>query len=174
VTSPREPSDPKAGEVTVSAGPTAKTRACGNGDITVAISAQSDDVTAVGVQTGLVNVVNKSRTPCRVQGRAFFRLYNAADERVEVPTRSVDEPDRAAGITLRPGGGAFQGIKWAACDRDDDTCPTGNTIRGSLVSSSDGVVADLDGFPAPADSRITMSFLLLGTLQPSTEGVVAW
>jgi hypothetical protein len=168
------PKPADGGGVTVSASPKAKVRLCGNGDITVAISAQSDDITVVGPQKGLANVVNKSRTSCRVDGRAFFRLYNAADEQVDVSTRSVSEPGPAVDITLRPGGGAFEGIKWQACDRDDADCPTGNTIRGSLSSSSAGVVADLDGFPADEDSRITMSSLQFGTLQPSTEGVVAW
>jgi protein kinase-like protein/uncharacterized protein DUF4232 len=171
-TSTAKPAD--GGGVTVTASPATRVRLCGNADITVAISAQSDDTTAIGTQKGLVNVVNRSRTPCRVDGRAFFRLYNAADERVDVPTRSVAEPGPAIDITLRPGGGAFEGIKWQACDRDDADCPTGNTIRGSLVSSSQGVVADLEGFPAPENSQITMGSLQLGTLQPSTEGVVAW
>jgi serine/threonine protein kinase len=176
VTSRKTTSAPKpaGGGVTVTAAPPTRVRLCGNGDITVAISAQNDDITVIGTQKGLVNVVNRSHTSCRVDGRAYFRLYNAADERVDVPTRPVDEPGEALDITLRPGGGAFEGIKWQACDRDDADCPTGNTIRGSLSSSSAGVVADLDGFPADEDSRITMSSLQFGTLQPSTEGVVAW
>jgi hypothetical protein len=161
------------GGVTVTASPATKVRLCTNADITVAISAQND-VTTVGTQKGLVNVANKSRTSCRVDGHAFVRLYNAADEQVDVPTKSVDEPGPAVDITLRPGGGAFEGIKWQACDRDDADCPTGNTIRASLQSSAGGVVADLDGFPAPEESRITMSSLQLGTLQPSRQGVVAW
>jgi hypothetical protein len=161
------------GGVTVTAEPPVKVRTCGNADIKIAISAQDDVITA-GRQRGLVNVVNKSRTSCRVDGHAFFRLYNAADEDVDVPVKAVSQPGKPVDITLRPGGGAFQGIKWQACDRDDVDCPTGNTIRGSLVPSSEGVVADLDGFPAPEESLITMSSLQVGTLQPSTEGVVAW
>jgi hypothetical protein len=162
-----------AGGVTVSASPATRVRLCGNGDIRIAISAQ-DDVVTPGPQRGLVNVVNRSRTSCRVDGHAYFRLYDAADEQIDVPAKPVNQPDRAVDITLRPGGGAFQGIKWVACDRDASGCPAGNTIRGGLASSSAGVVADLDGFPAAAESRITMSSLQLGTLQPSTEGVVAW
>jgi serine/threonine protein kinase len=161
------------GGVTVTASPATKVRLCTNADITVTIVAQDDVVTA-GTQKGIVHVANKSRTSCRVDGRAFVRLYNAADEQVDVPAKSVDEPGPAVDITLRPGGGAFEGIKWQACDRDDADCPTGNTVRASLQPSAAGVVADLDGFPAPAESRITMSSLRLGTLQPSTDGVVAW
>ena len=171
-TAPAKPAGDGSG-VTVSASPPTKVRLCTDADITVAISAQGD-VTTAGTQKGLVNVANKSRTSCRVDGRAFIHLYNAADERVDVPATSVDQPGPAVAITLRPGGGAFQGIKWRACDRDDADCPTGNTIRASLRSSAQGVVAGLDGFPAPEDSRITMSSLQLGTLQPSRQGVVAW
>jgi hypothetical protein len=77
-------------------------------------------------------------------------------------------------MILRSGGGAFQGMKWQACDRGDGDCPVGNTLRGSLESSAEGVVATLDGFPDPNRSSITMSSLQLGTLQPSPQGVVAW
>jgi hypothetical protein len=163
----------RGGGVTVTAAPVTKVRLCTNADIAVAISAQ-DDVTTIGAQRGLMNVVNKSHTSCRVDGRAFIRLYNAADEQVDVPSKSVNEPGPAVDITLRSGGGAFEGIKWQACDRDDGDCPAGNTIRASFQSSAEGVVAELDGFPAPEESRITMSSVQLGTFQPSTEGVVAW
>ncbi|WP_169789928.1 protein kinase domain-containing protein [Actinoplanes subtropicus] len=171
---PRQAARPaaEAGGATVTASPATRVRLCTNADITVAISAQNDVIT-VGTQRGLVNVVNKSGTSCRVDGRVSIRLYNAADEQVDVPAKAVDQPGPAVDITLRPGGGAFEGIKWQACDRNDSNCPTGNTIRAGL-SSAGGVVADLDGFPAAADSRITMSSVQLGTLQPSRIGVVAW
>jgi hypothetical protein len=93
---------------------------------------------------------------------------------VQVPTTPVDEPDQAVDILLRPGTGAFQGVKWQTCDRDDADCPTGNTLRGSLDSSSRGVVAELAGFPDPSRSLLTMASLKIGTVQPSTQGVVAW
>ena len=61
-----------------------------------------------------------------------------------------------------------------ACDRADSNCPTGNTLRGSLASSGRGVVVAQEGFPDPARSLITMRSLKIGTLQPSTQAVVAW
>jgi eukaryotic-like serine/threonine-protein kinase len=168
---------PAGGGRTVTVGPASPppaVRRCGNGDIKVSISAQNDDPTAIGAQRGLISVANQSRTDCRVDGRAFITLYNAADEQVSVPTQPVEEPGPAIDIVLKPGGGAFQGMKWQACDTGDADCPTGNTLRGSLTSSSEGVVAELEGFPSPERSQIAMSSLQLGTLQPSTEGVVAW
>jgi protein kinase-like protein/uncharacterized protein DUF4232 len=147
---------------------------CRDADIKIDIAPQNDDPTALGTQRGLVALANRSGSSCRVDGRVFIGLYNAADERVRVPTTSVSEPDKAVDILLRPGTGAFQGIKWVACDRDDADCPTGNTLRGSLDASKRGVVAGQEGFPDPNRSLITMKSLKIGTLQPSTQGVVAW
>ena len=147
---------------------------CRDSTIKITITAQDEDPTAEGVQRGLVTVANQSSTACRLDGRVFVSLHNAADERVPVPSISVNEPGRSVNILLRPGTGAFQGIKWQACDRGDSDCPTGNTLRGSLDSPRRGVVATLENFPDPARSLITMKSLRIGTLQPSTQGVVAW
>jgi hypothetical protein len=149
-------------------------RLCRSADTGITIIAQSDNPTKVGPQTAIISLVNKSGAPCRVDGRVYLRLYNAADEPVPVPTVTVDQPDRAVEMVLRPNGGAFQGIKWEACDRSDGDCPTGNTVRGGLEESAGGVVATLEGFPAAVRSDLTMSSLQLGTLQPSPQGTVAW
>jgi hypothetical protein len=147
---------------------------CRDGDLELSVTAQSDNPTEVGDQLGLVTIANRSDNACRVDGRVFVGLYNAADERVRLPTASVNEPGEAVDILLRPGTGAFQGIKWQACDRADSDCPTGNTLRGSLTSSKQGVVMDQEGFGDPGGSLITMKSLKLGTIQPSRQGVVAW
>ncbi|GAA0572449.1 hypothetical protein GCM10010172_66250 [Paractinoplanes ferrugineus] len=146
---------------------------CRDSDVEITITAQSDDVTAAGTQRGLLSVANRSGAACRIDGRVVVGLYNAADERVPVPATPVDEPGEAVDILLRPGTGAFQGIKWETCDRADADCPTGNTLRGSLGSGR-GVVATLADFPDPSRSLITMKSLKIGTVQPSTQGVVAW
>jgi protein kinase-like protein/uncharacterized protein DUF4232 len=153
---------------------TAPAALCRDAAVEITITAQSDDPTALGDQLGLVSIANRSGAACRIDGRVFVGLYNAADERVPVPTAAVDEPGEAVDILLRPGTGAFQGIKWQACDRDDADCPTGNTLRGSFSSAARGVVATLEGFPDPNRSLITMKSLKVGTVQPSTQGVVAW
>ena len=147
---------------------------CRDADLEIGVAAQSDDATEEGAQRGLVTIANRSGTACRVDGRVFVSLYNAADERVQLPTVPVDEPGEPVDILLRPGTGAFQGIKWEACDRDDSDCPTGNTLRGSLAASKRGVVMAQENFPDPSRSLITMKSLQLGTIQPSTQGVVAW
>jgi eukaryotic-like serine/threonine-protein kinase len=149
-------------------------RLCTDADVEITITAQSDDPTDAGPQRGLISVANRSTTACRINGRVFVSLYNAADERVPVPTTAVDEPDEAVDILLRPGTGAFQGIKWQTCDRDDADCPTGNSLRASLTRTGRGAAAELEEFPDPSRSQITMKSLKIGTVQPSTQGVVAW
>jgi hypothetical protein len=147
---------------------------CRDGDLEISVTAQSDDPSEAGAQRGLVTLANRSDAPCRVDGRVFVGLYNAADERVRLPTVPVDEPGESVDILLRPGTGAFQGIKWEACDRADPDCPSGNTLRGSLAEEKRGVVMAQENFPDPARSLITMKSLRIGTIQPSTQGVVAW
>jgi len=165
----------RGGAVVVPAPATTKAvRLCRSSDTSVTVTAQNENPTALGTQKGLISLVNESGSSCRVDGRVYIRLYNAADEPVVVPTQAVDEPGRAVEMVLRPGGGAFQGIKWQACDRADAGCPTGNTLRGGLEAANPGVAATLEGFPSPLRSDITMRSLLLGTLQPSPQGTVAW
>ncbi|MEV6600912.1 protein kinase [Actinoplanes sp. NPDC051346] len=149
-------------------------RLCRNSDIALSISAQGDNPGAPGTQKAIVAVANKSATACRVDGRAFITLYNAANEPVAVPTEVVDEPGPVVAMVIRPERTAFQGMKWQACDRGDTDCPVGNTLVGSLSRSSEGVAATLEGFPSPLQSNITMRTLQLGTLQGSTTGVVSW
>ena len=148
------------------------TPACRNDDVAAEITLQPDR--ADGVQRGLVALRNASDAPCRVEGHASISLRNAADEVVEVPTDEVDEPGPAAPITLKPGTNAFAGIKWTPCDKADPTCGAGNTLSFNLQASTDGPPAKLLDFPAPEKSAITMKSLKVGTLQPATQGVVAW
>lgn len=123
---------------------------------------------------GLVALTNKTDAPCLVEGRASISLRNAAGETVEVPTDEVDEPGPATAITLKPGTTAFQGIKWIPCDKGPASCPTGNSLSYNLEASTDGPYAKLSGFPNGEASDLTMKSLMIGTLQPSTQGVVAW
>ena len=139
-------------------------------EVTVTLQPSRDD----GAVRGLVAVTNKSDEPCHLEGRASISLTNAAGEVVDVPTKEVDEPGAAVPITLKPGTSAFQGIKWTSCDKGSSTCPAGNGLRFSVQGSTDGPPAELDGFPAPEKSNLTMKSLRLGTLQPIAQGVVAW
>jgi hypothetical protein len=124
--------------------------------------------------TAMVQLTNNGAGGCEVDGWAAISLVNAADEVVEVKTEKVEQPGAPTATTLEAGGSAWAGIKWDNCDKGSSDCPAGNTLRFNLEADTDGKVAELEGFPAPEKSNITMGSLRIGSLQPSRQGVVAW
>jgi hypothetical protein len=148
-------------------------RACRTADTSATITLQPD-LSKGTTQVALVQLTNKSKNNCAVNGRAAISLANAAGDTVDVPAKNVNEPGKAVRITLRPGTNAFEGIKWTTCDKGDASCGAGNSLRFNLDASTDGPFAKLSGFPNAEDSDITMKSLQIGTLQPSRQGVVAW
>jgi uncharacterized protein DUF4232 len=145
---------------------------CENNHLQVTVTRQPDR--GDGAARGLVAVTNTGKRACGVEGRAMIWLTNAAGEVVNVPAKQVNEPGEAVAITLRPGRSAFQGIKWVPCDKGNETCPTGNGLGFSVNGTTGGPGAKLSDFPRPESSSITMKSLRIGTLQPATQGVVAW
>jgi hypothetical protein len=143
-----------------------------------------------GYNRALLNVRNVSDHDCVIGGRAAIRLVNAAYGTADVPTRGVAQPGDGTRFTLKPGGGGFQGIKWLPCDKGLPDCFAGNSLQWKYSTSLDndidltperesegeasGYRVVTSGFPAPERSAITMSWLQIGTLQPSNQGVVAW
>jgi hypothetical protein len=160
-----------AAETTTRAAGTSSTGKCAADDLQVTIAAQG---TGAKDEKGMVVVTNDSGKKCTVNGWLTIALHNAADESVDVPTTKVNEPGPAVTVEIKAGGSAFAGIKWTQCDKSDAGCGVGNTIRWSLDGSLDGSVAELESFPAPEKSNITMKALKVGTFQPSNQGVTAW
>ncbi|SDJ37852.1 DUF4232 domain-containing protein [Nonomuraea jiangxiensis] len=122
----------------------------------------------------LVQLTNASSRTCGVAGRPVIALVNAAGETVTVPTKNVAQPGESVPADLAPGTGAFAGIKWTICDKAAADCPAGNTVKVGLTKGGPLVAATLEGFPNPEQSGITFKSLLVGTVQPSRQGVVAW
>jgi hypothetical protein len=167
-------SNSKTGDTkTTSTRTTTAVPVCRTRDLTAVVTWQPQGDTTQ-THRGLVTLSNKTKNSCTVDGWAAISLVNAADEVVPVKTSQVNQPGKPIKITLKPGGGAWAGIKWTACDKGDSSCGAGNTLRFNLEASTDGDVAQLEGFPKPEDSDITMKRLQIGSLQPSNQGVVAW
>jgi Protein of unknown function (DUF4232) len=167
-------SDSKTGDAkTASIRTTTAAPVCRTRDLTAVVTWQPQGDTTQ-THRGLVTLSNKKKSSCTVEGWAAISLVNAADEVVPVKTSQVNQPGTPVKITLKPGGSAWAGIKWTACDKGDSSCGAGNTLRFNLEASTDGDVAELEGFPEPEDSNITMERLQIGSLQPSNQGVVAW
>ena len=147
--------------------------ACRTGDVKAVVTFQPDRTDRAS-RMAMVTLTNTTKSACVVDGWASISLVNAADEVVPVKTTQVDQPGAPVRTTLKPGTSAFAGVKWTACDKAVASCGVGNTLRFNLRASTDGDVAELEGFPNPAASDITMAKLQLGSLQPSRQGVVAW
>lgn len=145
---------------------------CRTGDLSAVVTFQPDDNGST--HRGLVTLTNKTKNTCAVDGWAAISLVNAADEVVPVKTTRVNQPGKPVKTTLKPGTTAWAGIKWTACDKGDSSCGAGNTLRFNLEASTDGDVAELEGFPNPEASDITMKSLQIGSLQPIRQGAVAW
>jgi hypothetical protein len=148
-------------------------RSCRNQDVATTVTMQEIEGESSS-RRALVAVTSHAKTNCQVKGRVTITLTNAADETVRVRSRGVNQPGPAVRITLRPGTSAFEGIKWQACDKGSSSCGVGNGLRFNLQATTGGPAARLAGFPAGEASAITMDTLEIGTLQPSTQGVVAW
>ena len=162
------PDEPGSGGQNVKAG---STPGCLNKDINLSVTGQ--DVHD-GYRTGLVHLANISDHTCKLQGNFAVALVNAANETVDVPTKFVNQPGKAVTVVIQRGGGAYAGIKWSVCDKNDDDCGVGNSLKWNLQSSGSGKFAELAEFPAPEKHDLTMGSLQIGTIQPSHVGVVAW
>ena len=168
-----QPSAPASGKAGGTGSGTTTVAACRTRDVSAVITAQPERTDGT-TRMAMVTLTNTTKHACAVDGWVSISLVNAADEVVPVKTTRVDQPGAPVRTTLRPGTTAFAGLKWTACDKGDASCGAGNTLRFNLEASTDGDVAELEGFPNPAASDITMTKLQLGSLQPSRQGVVAW
>jgi hypothetical protein len=121
----------------------------------------------------MILLENVSKSTCRLNGWVSVALVNAAGEEVRVRTTNVSEPGAATPTNLRPGTTAAAGMKWTVCDKGNETCAVGNGLR---VGPPHGARTDaeLQEFPSPEKSGITMASLKVGSIQPSRQGVVAW
>jgi hypothetical protein len=154
------------------AGKPAGTKACDAASLHASLTMQSDFAQGAP-QVAMLGLENTSKTTCTLSGWATVRLTNAANEMVAVPTTKVAEPGPSTSFALPPGTTGFAGIKWTACDKASDSCPTGNSLQ-VLAPNGQPVATELAEFPSGESSNLTMSKLQVGTLQPSHQGVVAW
>jgi hypothetical protein len=143
--------------------------ACRTEDMSAVITAQPH-----AENVALVTLTNAGPDACRVDGWARISLVNAANMVVDVNTEKVDQPGPPTPTTVEPDRSVWAGIKWTTCDKGSSDCAAGNTLKFSLDASADDKPAELEGFPNPEASNITMGSLQIGSLQPSRQGVVAW
>ncbi|QUH04996.1 DUF4232 domain-containing protein [Saccharopolyspora erythraea] len=121
----------------------------------------------------LTNIGNRA---CTVEGAPGVGFRAADNSELPVSVEAVPQPGPGRPIELLPGRSAFGGIKWTPCDKADPVCWVATTVEITSPGAAAPVVADFHGANG-GDERVTelpLSAAQVGTLQPVSDGVVAW
>ncbi|GAB7036358.1 MULTISPECIES: DUF4232 domain-containing protein [Catenuloplanes] len=143
--------------------------ACTGEDIRAAATVQDAGV-------ALLAITNASDGPCTLDGRPTLGLRAADGSALTVPVEEVEQPGPATATALDPGETAFAGFKWTICDLGASGCAVATTLTVSPPGGGTPVNATITGVEGgdQAVERLPVSGLQVGTIQPSTQGVVAW
>ncbi|WFE21226.1 DUF4232 domain-containing protein [Solwaraspora sp. WMMD937] len=144
------------------------TAACASTDLAVDVIFQKAGV-------AMLTLTNDSAAPCQLDGWVTLAFERADRSPVDVAQRQVEQPGPPVATDLDPGESAFAGVKWATCDPASTDCAVATTVRVGAPGDSTTVVArtvGLDGEEAVGE--LPVADVQIGSIQPSTQGVVAW
>lgn len=134
------------------------------------------DLTIQRAGLGLLALTNTTTNSITVRGWPTLVFCNAANESVPVPTKKVDIPGPGPSISIGPGETAFAGIEWVAGAKADPKTVVATSIRltppgygGSINVNIIGVDGETD-----ADTEFDLTSVQIGTLQPSSQGVLVF
>jgi hypothetical protein len=136
----------------------------------------SVDLTIQQDGLGLLSVRNNGRTKATIDGWPTLTFLNAANETVAVPTKKVNIPGAAASITLAPGENAFAGVKWTDGDKASESTFVATTLKVTPPGSNAALVASVIGTDGKKQGyyEFDITSVQVGTLQPSTQGVLVF
>ncbi|WP_370947258.1 DUF4232 domain-containing protein [Amycolatopsis sp. cg5] len=141
-----------------------------------ACTVKADLNTQPGGGKALLALTNTGSGPCTLEGWPTLSFLAANNSVIKVPVKKVEQPGAGPKIVLEPGRSAFAGVKWTTCDKGDETCFVATTVKVAAPGTKKPVVADFIG-AGGGDQKVLelpVSAVEVGTLQPSTQGVVAW
>jgi Protein of unknown function (DUF4232) len=128
--------------------------------------------------SAMVMLTNTGSRPCAVNGWPAVRMLSANGEELAARARKANQPGPASRIVLKPGATAFSGLKWKSCDKSQTSCTVVSSFSIGAPGSTRRVNAHLTGVAGGnqqvIDIPIAARSLQAGTLQPSSQGVVAW
>jgi hypothetical protein len=142
-------------------------RACASADLAV-------DMTIQDAGLALLALTNNGAATCGLDGWATLAFESADRSLVEVAQRQVEHPGPPVAAELDPGESAFAGVKWDSCDPGSSDCGVATTVRVGAPGDSATVVARVIGVDGTEVVRLLVANLQIGSIQPSTQGVVAW
>lgn len=134
------------------------------------------DLTIQHAGLGLLALTNTTKRSVTVHGWPTLSFYNAADETVAVPVRKVDVPGAGPSITVGPGETAFAGVRWTVGDKANPKTFVATTLLVAPPGGTGPAVVNVigeDGQNA-ADAEFDLTSAEIGTLQPSSQGVLVF
>ncbi|WP_326565797.1 DUF4232 domain-containing protein [Amycolatopsis rhabdoformis] len=125
---------------------------------------------------GLLALENTGKTPVTIQGWPTLRFLAADNSPLKVPTQNVDIPGAGPSITLRPGTNAFAGVKWETGDKGSTDTFVSTTLELTPPHATTSTVVDVIGTDGKkvAYPELDLTSVKVGTLQPSTQGVLVF
>ncbi|WP_051799119.1 DUF4232 domain-containing protein [Catenuloplanes japonicus] len=163
------PAEPSTGSSTAATGAAVPGDPCTGEDIKV-------DATLMKAGIALLAITNTSTTACRISGWPKLTLLAADNSALTVPVREVPQPGPATPSDLDPGESAFAGVKWTNCDKAAAGCAVVTTLTVAPEGGGSPVVAKITGVEGGSQTvpELPLSALEVGTIQPSSQGVIAW
>ena len=125
---------------------------------------------------GLLSVTNSGKAKQTLNGWPTLAFLNAANETMSVPVRKVNVPGAGTSITLAPGQTAFAGVKWTDGDKGSASTFVATTLKVTPPGATGPVVANVIGMDGKNKSyyEFDITSVQVGTLQPSTQGVLVF
>ncbi|WP_025356515.1 DUF4232 domain-containing protein [Kutzneria albida] len=125
---------------------------------------------------GLLTLTNSGTEPVTVQGWVRLTWLSANGKALQVPSRNVKIPGEGPAIPLKPGTTAFAGVKWEVGDKADASAYVATGLQLTTPSGAATLPVTLvgtDGKPA-TNYQLVAKSAQIGSLQPSSQGVVAF
>ncbi|MEU4667189.1 DUF4232 domain-containing protein [Amycolatopsis sp. NPDC023774] len=125
---------------------------------------------------GLLALENTGKDPVTIQGWPALQFLAADNSPLKVPTQNVDIPGAGPSITLRPGTNAFAGVKWETGDKGSTDTFVATTLKLTPPHGTSATVVDVIGTDGKKAgySEFDLTSVKVGTLQPSTQGVLVF
>lgn len=160
---------PSAAPAESSAGATVPVDACTGEDIKAEATVQEAGV-------ALLAITNASTSACQITGWPKLGLLSADGRAITVPVQEVAQPGPATPSDLDPGETAFAGVKWTICDKATANCAVATTLTVAPEGGGAPVAATVIGLEGggQAVTELPVGGLIVGTIQPLSQGVVAW
>jgi hypothetical protein len=134
------------------------------------------DLTVQRAGLGLLAVTDTATRPVTVRGWPTLTFYDAADDALPVPVREVAVPGAGPSIIIGPGETAFAGVRWTVGDKADPRTFVATTLAVTPPATAGAVTVHVIGTDGQeqADPEFALTGAEIGTLQPSSQGVLVF